>query len=196
MPSTNTQSDSAAYPAPKIVVQASKSAADDKEAVTMSLFKGNGNYLHGTVTIGDKKRHVIANLGGEAGAAVPDRDFPKYLPLLSRSDTPAGPIWKEIGYGNAINKGNDDKPIYFDEMVFRVGKQVVKAAVAETITPDLHRELGFVRDMVKRRESNMRPTDNKVIDSEPTKLSSRKKNASNDMAVPKARRARHAVAKA
>ncbi len=131
----------------------------DKTEVTVLLFKGGGDYLQGYLVIDGKRQPVIAHITQRAADPDTGEVRPNYLRLHINDGNPNHPQWREIGYGNAINHRGDGKPVYFDEMLLNVGREVLKARVTGSVEPTLHRNLGFIESRKQRiaKEATLHP---------------------------------------
>ncbi|WP_188867947.1 LPD7 domain-containing protein [Pseudomonas asuensis] len=114
---------------------------------TVLLFKGQGDYLQGFVKIGDQKHHVIAHINERKVDTTTGELKPNFLKLSERVGDGQ---WKEIGFGNAVNKRNDNKQVHFDEMLFNVGGQTLNARITKHVDEEMHRKLGFVEERLER----------------------------------------------
>ncbi|WP_029000930.1 LPD7 domain-containing protein [Azohydromonas australica] len=122
----------------------------DRNEVAVLLFKGEGNHLQGYLIIDGKRQPVIAHITQRAADPDTGEVRPNYLRLHVNDGNPKHPQWREIGYGNAINHRGDGKPVYFDEMLLNVGREVLKARVTGSVEPPLHRSLGFIESRKQR----------------------------------------------
>lgn len=60
---------------------------------------------------------------------------------------------KEIGYGNAVNKRNDEKEVHYDQMIFRIGSTVMMTTLEGKIDESVHEKLGFKQPQRERKEA-------------------------------------------
>jgi hypothetical protein len=79
---------------------------------------------------------------------------PNFLRISEAQGDAKNPRWREIGYGNAVNHRADGKPVYFDEVLFNIGNDVVKARATGSVDSELHRSLGFVEARKSRAAAN------------------------------------------
>lgn len=128
---------------PKLILRGVRKLDNDEFDTTVLLFKGKGDYLQGFIKVGDEKRQVLAHMNerhpdGETGEIKPN-----FLKLVEAHGSGDDTQWKEVGYGNAVNRRSDDKAVFFDEVLFSVGADVVKARITKNVDDELHRKLGF-----------------------------------------------------
>jgi hypothetical protein len=101
-------------------------------------------YLTGFMLINGEKRQVVAHINNRKPNAQTGARKPNFLvisELVSREGE--ADAWKEIGFGNALNRRRDGKPIYHDEFLFSVEGQSISARVTKNVDPALHSMLGF-----------------------------------------------------
>ena len=120
---------------------------------TVLLFKGKGDYLQGYVKIGDKKHHVLAHINERKPNEGTGEVKPNFIKLSEPIGDGANKTWKEIGFGNAVNKRKDGEPVFYDEVLFSIGNEVLKARVTKHVDEQLHRQLGF-QEARKARPDN------------------------------------------
>ncbi|MCE0962478.1 hypothetical protein, partial [Pseudomonas putida] len=65
--------------------------------------------------------------------------------------------WTQIGFGNAVNRRGDGKAVYFDEVLFNVDNQIIKAKVTKHVDEEMHRKLGFLEQRKEREKSVASP---------------------------------------
>jgi len=115
----------------------------DEFKTTALLFQGKGDYLQGFIVANGEKRQVIVHINRRK----PDGDGvvrPNFLKVSERIGNGENVQWKEIGFGNAVNHRSDGKVVHFDEVLFNIGQEVVKARVTAKVDADMHRNLGFL----------------------------------------------------
>ena len=128
---------------PKLILRGVRKLDNGEFDTTVLLFKGKGDYLQGYVKIGDQKHQVIAHINERKPDHGTGEVKPNFLKLSEPHAVGDDTKWKEIGFGNAVNRRKDDKAVYFDEVLFSVGSEVVKARVTKHVDADMHRQLGF-----------------------------------------------------
>jgi hypothetical protein len=83
-----------------------------------------------------------------------------YLSLTTNA-APQGepPQWKAVAYGNAVNTRKDDKPVYFDQIIFNVAgsDKTFSAYAGKGCTDEFHQQLGFTSAQVQRPEKQAAP---------------------------------------
>jgi Large polyvalent protein-associated domain 7 len=115
----------------------------DEFKTTALLFQGKGDYLQGFIVANGEKHQVIVHINQRK----PDGDGvvrPNFLKVSERVGNGENALWKEIGFGNAVNHRSDGKVVHFDEVLFNIGQEVVKARVTAKVDADMHRNLGFL----------------------------------------------------
>ncbi len=129
---------------PKLILRGVRKLDNGEFDTTALLFKGNGDYLQGFIKVGDEKHQVIAHMNERKN---PDPETgeikPNFLKLVEPHGNGDDTNWKELGFGNAVNRRSDGKPVYFDEVLFSVGNEVIKARITKNVDDELHRKLGF-----------------------------------------------------
>lgn len=112
---------------------------------------GDKAILSGFVPIDGQKTQVRAFLNDT------DKEGNKlahpYLSLTSNTAADGQPAqWKTVAFGNAVNSRKDDKPVYFDQIIFNVAgtDKSFNAYTGRGITEDLHKQLGFTSPQVER----------------------------------------------
>lgn len=126
-----------------------KKIRDKQHEIVLALHKGLGDYLQGHLKIGDQKHQVLALLPGlpadgkQITDAVP-------ITLSIRAGSASAPVWKKLGHGLAVNSRKSDKPVYFDEVVFKVGKDTITARVHPNADNALRQKMGFMKNRENR----------------------------------------------
>lgn len=128
---------------PKLILRGVKELDNGDLDTTVLLFKGKGNYLQGYVKVGDQKHQVLAYLNERMPDKITGKVKPNYIKLCEPRNDGDDTKWQEIGFGNAVNHRKDEKPVYFDEVLFSVGGKVIKAQITRHVDEELHRKLGF-----------------------------------------------------
>ncbi len=157
-PST-TEAPSHARPAPDLVLRGARRRGDANSQeydTTVLLFRGKDDtYLTGFVLAGGVKHQVIAHINERKPDTSTGEVKPNFI-VLSELVSREGEEdkWEQIGHGNAMNRRSDGKPVYFDELLFKVGDETLNARVTKKVDAGLHRQLGFEQDRVERPASN------------------------------------------
>jgi len=160
------------HPKPMLAMHAIGTLPQGNFAPSLLLFKGaTADYLQGFIHIGEQKQHVIAHIAS-GGADSKGRT----ILLSTMTTTPDGPNWKEIGHGGAINRGDDGREVYFDEVRFVIGDSTLVARVSDPLDNPLRQRIGFEKP---RRE---RPRDGVVTT--PTAVAPTQSIAANDKGTP------------
>lgn len=119
---------------------------------TVLLFKGKGDYLQGFMKVAGVKHQVIAHLNERKPDEGTGEIKPNFIKLSKAVGQGDDTKWEEFGFGNALNKRNDQKQVYFDDVLFNVGGKTLSARITKNVDEDMHRKLGFVQDRVARPE--------------------------------------------
>jgi hypothetical protein len=98
------------------------------------------------------KHQVIAHLNERKPDEGTGEIKPNFIKLSKAVGKGDDTKWEEFGFGNALNKRNDQKPVYFDDVLFNVGGKTLSARITKNVDEDMHRKLGFVQDRVARPE--------------------------------------------
>ena len=178
---------------PKLILRGVRKLDNGEFDTTALLFKGKGDYLQGFIKVGDEKRQVIAHINERKADQETGEIKPNFLKLSEPHGNGDDTSWKEIGFGNAVNRRSDGKPVYFDEVLFSVGSEVVKARITKNVDDELHRKLGFQEPRQARpkddAKSNAAPGD---ASPKPTAPAAKPKEDA--AGAPKARRSSRAKA--
>ncbi|MDN7527658.1 LPD7 domain-containing protein [Burkholderia orbicola] len=163
-------SDNSAEKEPHAVIRSVKKLDNGEWDTNVLLFKGKGDFLQGFIKVGDEKRHVIAHLNERKPDQETGEVKPNFITLTEAQNTGDETTWKQIGYGNAVNRRTDNKPVYFDEVLFSVGNQLVGGRVTRHCDDELHRKLGFVEDRKPRppKEDNKSSANKEDTSPKPT----------------------------
>lgn len=135
----------------KLILRGVIKAGDDYDT-TVLLFKGKGDYLQGFMKVDGVKHQVIAHLNERKPDEGTGEIKPNFIKLSKAVGQGDDTKWEEFGFGNALNKRNDQKPVYFDDVLFNVGGKTLSARITKNVDEDMHRKLGFVQDRVARPE--------------------------------------------
>lgn len=127
----------------KAILRSVKKLENGEFDTTVFLCKGKGDYLQGYIKIGDEKRQVIAHLNQRKPNEATGEVKPNFLTLSEPHGSGDATTWKEIGFGNAVNKRKDGQPVYFDEVLLSVGKEVFGARLTKHADDEMQRKLGF-----------------------------------------------------
>lgn len=117
---------------------------------TVLLFKGKGDYLQGFIISGGEKHQVLAHINERKPDASTGEIKPNFLKLSKAEGQGDAVQWTELGFGNALNKRTDGKPVYFDEVLFNVGGKTISARLGKGVSEELHAKLGFASSRVER----------------------------------------------
>jgi Large polyvalent protein-associated domain 7 len=139
--------------APQVVLRGVKKVGEKFETTAL-LFKGKGDYLQGFITAQGQKHQVIVHMNERKPDPGTGELRPNFLRISEAQGDAKSPQWREIGYGNAVNHRADGKPVYFDEVLFNIGNDVVKARATASVDPELHRRLGFMEVRTSRPAAN------------------------------------------
>ena len=125
---------------PVLVAYATRTLPEGNFVPSLLLFKGTtDDYLQGFIHNGEQKQHVIAHIA--AGQAI----------VLSKLTlTPDGPNWQVIGHGSAINRSNDGREVYFDELHFKTKDATLVARVNHQLNHTLRQKIGFEKPQRER----------------------------------------------
>jgi hypothetical protein len=135
----------------KLILRGVVKVGDDYDT-TVLLFKGKGDYLQGFMKVDGVKHQVIAHLNERKPDEGTGEIKPNFIKLSKAVGQGDDTKWEEFGFGNALNKRNDQKPVYFDDVLFNVGGKTLSARITKNVDEDMHRKLGFVQDRVARPE--------------------------------------------
>ncbi|MHC8347703.1 LPD7 domain-containing protein [Pseudomonas sp. RT6P73] len=135
----------------KLILRGVVKVGDDFDT-TVLLFKGKGDYLQGFMKVDGVKHQVIAHLNERKPDEGTGEIKPNFIKLSKAVGQGDDTKWEEFGFGNALNKRNDQKPVYFDDVLFNVGGKTLSARITKNVDEDMHRKLGFVQDRVARPE--------------------------------------------
>lgn len=187
-------SDNSAEKEPHAVIRSVKKLDNGEWDTNVLLFKGKGDFLQGFIKVGDEKRHVIAHLNERKPDQETGEIKPNFITLTEAQNTGDETTWKQIGYGNAVNRRTDNKPVYFDEVLFSVGNQLVGGRVTRHCDDELHRKLGFIEDRKPRppKEDNKSSANKEDTSPKPTAPAAKPKEDA--AGAPKARRSSRAKA--
>ncbi len=128
---------------PTLVLRGVRKLDNGEFDTTLMLFNTKNDYMQGFVKVGDVKHQVIAHIIPRKPDQATEESRSNFIRLLEPIVAEEHITWKEIGFGNAINRRKDDKAIFFDEMLFSIGDDLVKARIAQRVDNDLHRQIGF-----------------------------------------------------
>jgi hypothetical protein len=146
---------------PRLVLRGVKKLDNGEIDTTVLLFKGHSeDYLQGFVKVGDRKHQVLAHLNQRKPDEATGEVKPNFITLCEPHGDGEKTQWKKIGFGNALNQRKDGKPVYYDEMLFKIGAETLNARITSHVDPDLHGKLGFLQKPAERpqhSEKNLEP---------------------------------------
>ncbi len=133
-----------------------KEKNSDEFETTVLLFKAKqADFLTGFVVAKGVKHQVVVHMNERKPDTSTGEVKPNFL-VVSELD-PETNEWNEIGYGNAINRRSDNKKVYFDEMLFNIGGELLNARETAGVDSELHHRLGFEQNReVRPKRSNSR----------------------------------------
>lgn len=126
---------------------------------TVLLYKGKGDYLQGFIKVDGVKQQVIAHLNERKPDEGTGEIKPNFIKLSKAVGQGDDAQWQELGFGNALNKRNDGKPVFFDEVLFNVDGKTIGARVGKSVDDEMHRKLGFLEERVARPEKEKASAD-------------------------------------
>ncbi|MHC5209032.1 LPD7 domain-containing protein [Pseudomonas chlororaphis] len=135
----------------KLILRGVNKVGDDYDT-TVLLFKGKGDYLQGFMKVDGIKHQVIAHLNERNPDVATGEIKPNFIKLSKAVGQGDDTKWEEFGFGNALNKRNDQKPVYFDDVLFNIGGKTLSARITKNVDEEMHRKLGFVQERVARPE--------------------------------------------
>jgi hypothetical protein len=122
------------------------------------LFKAkDADYFTGFVVAQGIKHQVCVHINERK----PDLNTGEVKPnfMVVSELNPETNEWNDLGYGNALNHRNDNKKVYYDEVLFNIKGEVLKARVASGVDQQLHRKLGFEHPREARPNNAAKPQD-------------------------------------
>lgn len=153
----NSEGASMAQSESKPVLRGVTKLEDGSFDTTVMLFQGKGDYLQGFVKVNGEKHQVIAFMNERQVDPKTGEIKPNFITLsepLNHGNDSAK--WNQIGYGNAVNRRADGKPVHFDEVLLSVDGSIIKAKETRHVDDELHKKLGFVEPR-KEREKPVTP---------------------------------------
>ena len=136
-----------------------KDPATGEFDTSVLLFKGKGDYLQGFIKVDGVKQQVLAHLNERKPDEGTGEIKPNFIKLSKAVGQGDDAQWQELGFGNAVNKRNDGKQVYFDEVLFNVDGKTIGARVGKTVDEEMHRKLGFLEERIARPEKEKAPAD-------------------------------------
>ena len=130
---------------------------DDGFKHSVLLFKGSDDYLQGFIQVGDQRQQVMVRMVERKPDETTGEVKPPFLAVYAPQGHGDNMGWTQIGHGNAVNQRSDNKPVYFDEVLFKIDGQLIKARVNKAVAPELHRCLGFQSPREDRPPRNTTP---------------------------------------
>jgi hypothetical protein len=147
---------------PDLVLRGSRRnpATNNWETTVLLFATPKPNQLTGFVLAQGEKRHVVCHINERHPNTETGEVKPNFL-VLSELVSGDGEEdrWEELGHGNAMNRRSDGKPVYYDEVLFNVGDEILSARITQKVHPSLHYHLGFEKPRVERPE-RARQSDN------------------------------------
>lgn len=139
---------------PRVVIRGSRRTPSGKYDTTVLLMKAEGKaYLTGFVLVDGEKRQVVAHINSRKPDPKTGEIKPNFLVISELTSKRGEPDrWGELGFGNALNRRHDGQPLYFDELLFKIGNDTLRARVTDNVDQYLHRHLGFDQPRVPRPE--------------------------------------------
>jgi len=113
--------------------------------------EGDKAVLSGHVTLDDKKIFVRGFINETDAEGKPLKA--PYLSLTHNTAAKdADPKWETLARGNAMNHRKDEKPVYFDEVIFNVAgnDKTFKAFVSRDCPAEFQTKLGFAEAVQPR----------------------------------------------
>ncbi|UIT53445.1 LPD7 domain-containing protein [Xylella fastidiosa] len=154
---------------PKLILRGVRKLDNGDYDTSVLLFKGNGDYLQGFIKVGNEKHQVIAHINERKNVDLESGEIkPNFLKLVEAHSNGDDTQWKQLGFGNAVNRRSDGKPVYFDEVLFKVGNEIINARITKNVDDELHRKLGFQekRQARQKDDDQSSKTPSNVIDSQ------------------------------
>ncbi|WP_228762902.1 LPD7 domain-containing protein [Xylella fastidiosa] len=154
---------------PKLILRGVRKLDNGEYDTSVLLFKGNGDYLQGFIKVGNEKHQVIAHINERKNVDLESGEIkPNFLKLVEAHSNGDDTEWKQLGFGNAVNRRSDEKPVYFDEVLFKVGNEIINARITKNVDDELHRKLGFQEKRQSRQKDDDQSskTPSNVIDSQ------------------------------
>ncbi|MGE8051324.1 LPD7 domain-containing protein [Pseudomonas monteilii] len=141
----------------KLILRGVTKLDNDQYDTTVLLYQGSGDYLQGYVKINGEKHQVLAFINERHPDPGTGEIKPNFITLSQPNNDGSDQKWTQIGFGNAVNRRGDGKAVYFDEVLFNVDNQILKAKVTKHVDADMHRKLGFLEQRKEREKSSASP---------------------------------------
>ncbi|WP_054912935.1 LPD7 domain-containing protein [Pseudomonas sp. NBRC 111127] len=141
----------------KLILRGVTKLDNDQYDTTVLLYQGSGDYLQGYVKINGEKHQVLAFINERHPEPGTGEIKPNFITLSQPNNDGSDQKWTQIGFGNAVNRRGDGKAVYFDEVLFNVDNQILKAKVTKHVDADMHRKLGFLEQRKEREKSSASP---------------------------------------
>lgn len=141
----------------KLILRGVTKLDNDQYDTTVLLYQGSGDYLQGYVKINGEKHQVLAFINERHPDSGTGEIKPNFITLSQPNNDGSDQKWTQIGFGNAVNRRGDGKAVYFDEVLFNVDNQILKAKVTKHVDADMHRKLGFLEQRKEREKSSPSP---------------------------------------
>ena len=141
----------------KLILRGVTKLDNDQYDTTVLLYQGSGDYLQGYVKVNGEKHQVLAFINERNPDPGTGEIKPNFITLSQPNNDGSDQKWTQIGFGNAVNRRGDGKAVYFDEVLFNVDNQILKAKVTKHVDEDMHRKLGFLEQRKEREKSSASP---------------------------------------
>lgn len=142
---------------PKLILRGVSKLDDDQYDTTVLLYQGSGDYLQGYVKVNGEKHQVLAFINERHPDPATGEIKPNFITLSQPNNDGSDQKWTQIGFGNAVNRRGDGKTVFFDEVLFNVDNQILKAKVTKHVDEDMHRKLGFLEQRKEREKFSASP---------------------------------------
>jgi hypothetical protein len=155
----NDEASVAGKPAPLLVLRGTRrNETQGAYDTTVLLFKAPDTaYLQGFVQIDGQKHQVIGHINKRKPNTDTGEVKANFI-TLSELDL-ATEKWREVGHGNAVNRRSDNKPVFYDEVLFNVQGETLRARLSAGVDATLQRSLGFDFPRVPRTKSQAGQSD-------------------------------------
>lgn len=140
---------------PDLILRGSRrnSITGQQDATVLLFATQKPDQFSGFVIANGEKHQVICQIHERKPDKVTGETKPNYLVLYKHvlADDEED-LWETLGHGNAMNRRSDGKPVYFDEVLFNVGNEIISARLTQKVDASLQRQLGFESPRVERPE--------------------------------------------
>lgn len=134
---------------PVLIMRGTGKGLEGDDSSNLELYRKTNGELFGTVVLDGVKADVTARVVEGRKDALTGEVRGGYISLYEHVGDDADMREQKLGYGNAINRRNDGKPVNFDEVAFNVEGKVIRAKVVPGIDLDTHATLGFKKPLVQ-----------------------------------------------